>query len=338
MRSVAFDFQRGSLIERRLADPADPAPREILFRILSVGVCGTDRDIAAGLLGEPPAGSGELVIGHEALGEVVACGADARRFVPGDWVVPMPRRSCPERCASCRGGRRDLCLTLRYSERGIFREHGYFTEYAIDHEDDLIAAPRALGGDAVLLEPMSVVEKAVARAVATEQAGGRRALVLGLGPIGILTAAALAVRGFEVTVHSAEDAAHPRVGLLRPLEIRYSERLPGEPFDTIVEAAGSGELALAALRTLAPCGSMVIVGARDVAGTFPFLGLLVKNQTVSGIVNASREHFDSAGEDLLRVPAQLRAGLIQRFGFEEFRNTLAAAPVAAAKAIHMIAG
>jgi threonine dehydrogenase-like Zn-dependent dehydrogenase len=334
MRSVAADFGTRRLSVRDIAEPGPPGNNQVLLRIATVGVCGTDRDIATFKVGEPPRDDPFLVIGHEGVAQVVECGP-AVDMAPGDWVVPMVRRACVPPCDQCAAGHRDLCLTQGFSERGIWRAHGYFTEYAVDDASDLVRVDAAMVEHAVLIEPLSVVEKAVSRAMDVLQGCGRRALVLGLGPIGILAACALRLKGFEVTVFSAEPPSHPRVHLLGLQEIRYTDRLEGLT-DLIIEAAGSGELALAALRHLAPCGAMVIIGARNTTGTFPFLDLLVRNQTVAGIVNAGTRHFDAAREDLPRIPEPVRSGMIERFGFKDFEATLSGNSRAAPKAVHMI--
>ena len=336
MRSVTADYDSRSLVEREIAEPSSPGPGEVLLRIAAVGVCGTDRELASFTLGEPPAGESFLVIGHEALAQVVECGSGVVDIAPGDWVVPTVRRSCPSMCPQCAAGRRDLCLTLRFSERGIWRAHGYFTEYALDQPGDLIPVPPALAEHGFLIEPLSVVEKAVSRAMHLMQSTGRRALVLGLGPIGILAAAALVLRGFDVTVFSAEPPGHPRTALLAIQNVHYTNVLGTGTSDVIIEAAGSGELALAALKLLAPCGVMIVLGARNVIGSVPFIDLLEKNQTVAGIVNASRADFDAAVEDLHRIPASVRSGMIQRFSFGDFASTLSGAGGAAPKAVHVV--
>ena len=120
MRAVALDYETRSLNRLDLPEPEPPGPDEVLFRVLATGVCGTDRDLAEFRFGHPPPGERHLVLGHEALGQVVAAGsAGSAGLKPGDWVAPMVRRACAPACMSCARGRRDLCLTGGYTERGI---------------------------------------------------------------------------------------------------------------------------------------------------------------------------------------------------------------------------
>ena len=230
MRALALDFERRSLAEREVPEPVIETGTQVLLRIREVGVCGTDRELAEFQFGFPPAGSDYLVIGHEAIGEVQEAGSDVRDLRPGDWVVPMVRRNCRPPCPSCVRGRRDLCTSGTLQERGIFGFHGYFCETAVDDVEDLVPVPASLADKAVLIEPLSVVEKAVEMALRLHQGEPRRALVLGAGPIGILAATILRLRALEVKVHSLEPATHPRAKLIESQGIEYLTSVaPAEP-------------------------------------------------------------------------------------------------------------
>ena len=337
MRSVALDLERRVLAERDIPEPERVTPNGVLFRIDQVGVCGTDRDMVAFRMRRPANDVPWIVIGHEALGQVVECGDSVEGLARGDWVVPMVRRGCQPPCPSCARGRPDLCLTYRYSERGLFGENGYFTEYAVDEASDLVRVPESLVDIAVLMEPMSVVEKAIGRALEVRQTEENTALVLGLGPIGMLTAMALQLRGFKVRVFSRELEDHPRARLLTSLGIEYTRSLD-EPADLIIEAAGSSELALSAIRLLAPCGVFVTLGAQRAKGELSFIDLIVGNQTIVGSVNASRDSFERGVRDLAAIDARALLAMIRRFGFGDYHRTLTEPSDIEPKFVHMIAG
>jgi threonine dehydrogenase-like Zn-dependent dehydrogenase len=336
MRSVVLDFERQTVGECDRPQPEGVSPAQVLFRIHEVGVCGTDRDLAAFKMRRPTQKVSSLVLGHEALGQVVRCGRDVHALSEGDWVVPTVRRGCRPACSSCARGRPDLCTSFRYTERGIVGADGYFTEYAVDDASDLIRVPPSLLDFAILIEPMSVVEKAVARALAVRQSDDASALVLGLGPIGMLASLILKRRGFAVRVSSAEPEDHPRVGLLRSQGIGYSRLLSGSA-SLIVEAAGAADLALAALKCLAPCGVFVTLGAQSAPGEFSFIDLIVGNQTIVGSVNASRESFAAALSDLAALDDRVLRAMIRRFAFSDYRRTLFELPAAEPKFVHVIA-
>src|SRR5438094_3441545 len=209
--------------------PTLGAPTDVRLRMLDVGVCGTDREICAFQYGTPPAGSEHLVIGHESLGEVVEVGSAVSRVKPGDLVITMVRRPClHEDCMACRAGRQDFCYTGDFSERGIKGLHGFMTETVVDDERYMHVVPRALRDVAVLVEPLTIAEKALIQVdqvqqrlpwiCAVEPGKARqtchRAVVIGAGPVGLLGAMALTARGFDTSVYSREPAPNPKSDLL----------------------------------------------------------------------------------------------------------------------------
>jgi threonine dehydrogenase-like Zn-dependent dehydrogenase len=337
MRAVVLEYAGRRLGLREVAEPQSLSRSQVLLRIHEVGVCGTDRELALFQLGFPPPAEDYLVIGHEALGQVVDTGPEVRKLQRGDWVVPMIRRACRPACAACARGRRDLCVSPGMRERGIFGLHGYFAEYAVDDEDDLVPVPPSLADRAILIEPLSVVEKAVAMALRAHEPGAGSALVLGAGPIGILAALALQIRGLEVAVHSLEPPDHPRAALLREAGFEYLPELGVRRADIVIEATGSAASALAGIGQLAPLGVCVILGANDGAGQFPFRQLITGNQCVLGSVNASPEAFAAAQEDLARFDRGIVEGLIRRLPFSNFEESILGPPALSPKLVHVVA-
>ncbi len=187
----------------------------------------------------------------------------------------------------------------------------------------------------MLIEPLSVAEKAIVRALAVHEGEPRTAVVLGLGPIGILAAMALKVRGYSVRVQSLEPADHPRAAMLKLQEIPYEQGLTGSA-DIVIEATGSTEAALAALQQMPPLGVMVVLGAPDGTGAVPFLRMIVNNQTVVGCVNASGESFRTAVEDLDRFERRALAALISRRRFSDLQKSLTGPALVAPKVVHVV--
>ena len=335
MKALAVNFEARSLDWIEQEAPEFYANRDVLYRVHEVGVCGTDRALASFRIGAPPQGETRLVLGHEALGQVLETGSGVTTLNRGDWVAPTVRRACKPPCSSCARGRRDLCISGKYTERGILRLNGYFTEQAVDFEEDLVRVPLKLVDFGVLIEPLSVAEKAIARALAVHEGEPRTALVLGLGPIGMLTAMALKARGYGVRVHSLEPADHPRVAILRLQEIPYEPVLT-ESADLVIEAAGSTEVALSALQKMPPLGVMVVLGASDGAGPIPFLRMIINNQTIVGSVNADGEAFRAAVQDLARFDRRALAALITRARFSDLEKSLAGPPMVAPKIVHVL--
>lgn len=338
MKAVGLDYTSRRLCVRDLPQP-EPREDQVLLEVVEVGVCGTDRELAHFHLGYPPEGEDFLTLGHEALARVVAVGAAVRDLQRGDWVAPTVRRSCRPACVSCARGRRDLCVSGNWNDRGVTGEHGYFARYAVDLPEDLVVIPPALVDRAVLMEPLSVVEKAMATALRFHESGARTALVLGAGPIGILSAMVLQQRGLDVTIASLEDEAAPRVKLIRRAGLGYRQGLEGLGLaDIVVEATGSPRAAAAGLHFLAPLGVYALIGGSNATGDFPFREMVLKNQLVFGSVNASPEAFQAGLKDLAAFDGTVVAGLLHRLAFDDFESSIVAPPGEAVKLVHRISG
>ena len=332
MRALLIDHDRRELREGDLPEPRREDEDDVLFRVRQVGVCGTDRELAAFRFGYGPAGQSFLVPGHEAVGEVIEGGSS---FAAGDIVVPSVRRSCHPPCASCQAGRRDLCLSRNCIERGIFGAHGYFTELAVDRAEDLIRIPRDAAEFAVLVEPASVVEKAVEMALRLHQGQPRVALVVGAGTIGLLAAMVFRLRGLEVDIASMEPQGSPRARLAEAAGARYLTK-PDRPVDIAIEAAGAPEAAAAGFEALAPLGVLILLGALEWKGPVRLWNLIGGNQIVAGSVNASPAAFRRAAEDLPLMPPDILRSMIERRPFRDFRRSFVGEPSAAPKIVHEI--
>src|SRR5271165_6742815 len=310
-------------------EPGISQPDQVLLRMLDVGICGTDWEICTFEYGTPPPGDDRLVIGHEALAEVVATGSAVERFQPGDLVVPSVRRPCPHPgCLACRSGHQDYCYTGDFTERGIKEAHGYMTEYVVDRERYMNVVPPDLREIAVLAEPLTIAEKALAQIFwmmqhrppwldpqtpAQERGSGLSALVIGIGPVGLLGAMTLATAGFSTYVYSRELPPNPRIDLVDAIGATYvssqattfpelAERMGN--IDLIYEAVGHSHFALQALPVLGTNGIFVTTG---VPGLQAFIeadparlmrDMVLKNQVLLGTVNAGPEAFAAALRDL----------------------------------------
>jgi threonine dehydrogenase-like Zn-dependent dehydrogenase len=328
----------------------------VLLRIREVGVCGTDRDIAAGAYGDPPEGERYLVVGHEAIGEVVEVGTSVNRFRKGDLVVPTVRRPCRGvPCRACAMGRPDYCATGEFAARGIRGAHGYLAERVVDEQRYMVPVPAELRDVAVLTQPLSLAEAALKRVEEYQrrlpwaeeyegQAGrptARRAVVIGAGPVGALAALALEVRGFDTVIHSREPRAK-KSALAEAFGIGWSssrdetiEELARRigAIDVVLEASGASPLAFEALAALGPNGVFVFTGIpgrkgpvpRELAGVMP--GIVIRNQAVLGVTNPSADDYRAAVQDLAlfarRWPALLPQLVTTRAPFDDAREVLA---------------
>jgi glucose 1-dehydrogenase len=352
--AVVPDRREVKVVEQK--EPAIAAPGEVKLRILEVGVCGTDREICSFQYGTPPADSDHLVIGHESLGEVMEVGDKVARLRRGDLVVPTVRRPCPHKtCAACRAGRRDFCYTGDFTERGIKQAHGFMTEVVVDDEAYMNLVPRELREVAVLVEPLTIAEKALLQidqiqqrlpwacpAHPKEKAGHcHKAVVLGAGPVGLLGAMALRVAGLNTCVYSREGAGDPKARLVESIGARYisAQDCPVEGLaemlgniDLVYEATGASQLAFKVINVLGTNGVFVFTGVPGRKGPVSIdtdlimRNLVLKNQVLFGTVNAGKEAFEAAIRDLgifmKRFPAAVRSMITGRHPIQAHRDLL----------------
>lgn len=321
----------------RIIDVPEPQiqkPDEIKAQVLCVGICGTDREETSGGRADAPPGEKELIIGHEMLGKVVQVGKEVRDFQPGDYVVFTVRRGCGS-CAACKMFRFDMCTTGNYTERGIKGRHGFEAEYVVDQECYAIKAEKSI--ISVLTEPMSVVEKAIDEATLLQTArlpyfkgwNGATAVVAGLGPIGLLAALILSLRGAKVLGVDIVDANSPRVKIFQAFGGVYNPPKI-QNVDLIVEAAGVAKLDFDLLELLGINGAYVLTGVpgaqRPVCVDAATLmrKLVLKNQVMVGSVNASIEHFKRGIEDLAAAskkwPGVVEKMISQRYPYKDFQR------------------
>jgi glucose 1-dehydrogenase len=337
-------------------EPSIVSPTDVKLRMIDVGVCGTDKEIVTFAYGTPPVGSPYLVIGHESLGEVIEIGSAVKSIKKGDLVVTMVRRPCdhPE-CIACRAGRQDFCYTGDYTERGIKGRHGFMTEYVVDDEKYMNLAPAELRDVAVLVEPLTIAEKAIEQLWQVQSRlpwgcptqGGKagqychRALVLGAGPVGLLGAMALVLAGFQTHVYSKNPQQSRQADLCKSFGANYlcSDDNPVDALpttigniDLVYEAVGASSLAFDVMRVLGTNAVFIFTGVPgrkapiQVDTDLIMRDFVLKNQVIFGTVNAGKQAFQDAIKDLTafrqKWPDAVKNLITGRFKIDQVINLL----------------
>jgi len=249
----------GDLEVQERPDPV-PSPHEVLVRVASVGVCGSDvHYFEHGRIGRFTVDA-PLVLGHEASGQVVGLGPAVSRLTLGQRVSLEP--GVPDfTCYQCLAGRYNLCTGMRFFATPPI--DGAFAELVTMHELFAHPVPDQLSDDAAaLLEPLSVGLWACRKAAVT---AGSRVLVTGAGPVGLVAAqCALGLGASEVTV---TDVNGYRLQLAQDLGVTSTvdssttslAECGVEP-DVLLECSGRPEAIADALPTVARAGRVVLVG------------------------------------------------------------------------------
>jgi threonine dehydrogenase-like Zn-dependent dehydrogenase len=352
MKAITVVPQTTNVELKSVAEPAIISANEIKMRVWEVGICGTDREEAEGGRAEAPAGKKDLVMGHEMFGQVMETGAAVQSAGVGDYGVFTVRRGCGQ-CAACLKNRSDLCLSGNYTERGIKGADGYQAQFVVDHEQFFVKVPSEIINIGVLTEPMSVAAKAIDEAVIIQSARlqdilsgknwltGKKALVAGLGPIGLMAAFALRLHGAHVTGLDIVDADSLRVDLLKRIGGNYIDgrnvkttdidEAFGE-FDFVFEATGIEKLQFQLIDTLGPNGIYVATGISGADRPLTMNAgelmnqLVLKNQVVLGSVNASIAHYKMAVDYLQQSQQQwpdvITKVITRRVPYSSFQRSL----------------
>lgn len=291
-----------------------PDGRGVLVKILQVGVDGTDKELLLGEYGNAPPDCDFLVLGHESFGRVVEVGPNVSELAPGDYVVATVRR---------RGGSifdtigdYDMTSEDTYYEHGINLLHGYLTEYYVEHPDYIIKVPPRLKHVGVLLEPISVVEKGILQAFEIQRRlkvwQARKTAVMGAGPIGLLSALALRLRGYDVSVFARTPKPLRSAGLIEEIGARYISTREMSvadastqygPFDLIIEATGASSVVFESMHVLAKNGVLILTSITGGSKKFEIEGdrlnidFVLGNKVMFGTVNAHRGYFEAGVSD-----------------------------------------
>jgi scyllo-inosose 3-dehydrogenase len=264
-----------------LPDPS-PAPDELLIRVRACGICGSDlhfveRD-ADGYMRYPGMVAAPVVTGHEFAGIVEAVGSAVTGFEPGDAVCSEEIAWCGE-CLACRAGRPNNCT--RIEELG-FTFDGAHAElvrtrsrycWSLAPLRDAGLAPETVFRAGALVEPTSVAYIAMF-VTAGGFLPGSSVAVVGAGPIGLaavaLARAAGASRILSMEVEEGRRRLASAMGadtVIDPRGMGADERRDaiaawsrGRGVDMWVEASGSPGVVEVMAATVAPAGSIVLVG------------------------------------------------------------------------------
>ena len=263
-------------------DP-EPGQGEVLIRVRTAGICGSDLHIYQGERADVQL---PRVMGHELAGEVVALGEGVTRFSIGDRVTVDPVVSCGS-CPSCKRGFPNLCSSVACL--GCQVEGGFQDLVAIP-EKSVYSIPADVPWEmACMMEPFSIAAEVLSR---SEAKPGDRALVFGAGTIGLCILQGLKSRGVEVMITDRVpfrlekarelDAARTVDAGQEDLAAAVAEFTDGFGLDVIVEAVGIPALFEQSLDLAAPGGRVVILGFNGEPARIPELPITRKELKVIG--------------------------------------------------------
>ncbi len=250
-------------------DAGEMAPGQVLVRVGMGGICGSDLHyFHHGGFGTVRI-KAPMVLGHEVAGTVAAVAPDVTSLAVGDRVAVNPSRPCGA-CRYCREGLPNQCLEMRFYGSAMRTPHveGAFRNVLLC---DAVQCVKVVDGVplrlAALAEPFSVGLHGVSRAGPLL---GKRVLVSGCGPIGVLAVAAARVHGAAEIV--ATDVVDEPLAIARALgashtinvaaERDWVQRYSADPgtFDVMLECSGNERALRDGLEVMRPRGVVVQLG------------------------------------------------------------------------------
>ncbi|MCX5580358.1 zinc-binding alcohol dehydrogenase family protein [Kaistia terrae] len=281
--------------------PEAPAAGWATVDVKHVGICGTDYHIFEG---KHPFLEYPRIMGHELSGVVSAVGPGVALKV-GTPVVVNPYISCGH-CVACRKGKPNCCTAIKVL--GVHTDGG-MAEQIVMPEGNLYPAEGLSLRDAAMVEFLAIGAHAVRRA----QPEGGRALVVGIGPIGLGVAIFARIAGLEVTLldSSEERLAFARdtlgfknTALTGPdAQKTLMAETNGDGFDVVFDATGNGQAIEAGFAMVAHGGAYVLVSIVKDRISFSDPEFHKREMMLIGSRNATKIDFD-------HVVASIKAGLV----------------------------
>lgn len=322
-----------ALGKMEIEDCEMPSPKagEVVIGIRYVGICGSDMHFfRAGRIGKKVIDR-PFVLGHEGAGVVTAVGEGVRGFAVGDRVVPEPGTPCGE-CPMCKTGRYNLCPDMRFlaspPNDGCLRRYMAYPARMVFHLPDEVSL---LHG--AMIEPLAVGLHAA------NEGGvklGKTAVILGGGPIGMMTL--LACRAMGAAKIIVSDLYENRLENARRLGAQATvcaaerdtvrevlRQTKGAGADIVFETAGSRATLQQAVQIVGRAGTIVQVGNQNEPVEIDFMPLMVREAAIKTIYRY-RNIFPMAIEALASGRIDLSLVEPSVFPFEQaehaFRYTI----------------
>lgn len=243
-------------------------PAEVLVRVRSAALCGTDLHILDWNTWAQGAGINlPLILGHECCGDIVSLGEGVFGLQVGDKVAVETHVPCGT-CEQCLNGEQHICNNL-----SLFGVHmnGCFAEYALVPSKCARTIPQDIDYDfGSMMEPIGTAFRAVLEA----QVGGLSVLVLGCGPIGLFAVSSAKTLGAGLILASDISSSRLKIAQklgadrsINPMEIDIAsciqEETDGYGVDVIIEASGNASALNQSFKSLKKGGTVVLIGLHD---------------------------------------------------------------------------
>ncbi|RFB79838.1 L-idonate 5-dehydrogenase [Methylovirgula sp. 4M-Z18] len=287
MKTLVIHAPKDLRIEDRAVESLGAG--QVAVRLAVGGICGSDLHyynhggFGTVRLREP------MILGHEVSGYIERIGAGVEGLREGQLVAVSPSRPCYT-CRYCREGLHNQCLNMRFYGSAMPFPHiqGAFREVLVADALQCVPAEGLSAAEAAVGEPLAVVLHA------TRQAGemlGKRVLITGCGPIGLLSilaarrAGAAEIVAVDLTDFTLDLAA--KIGADRTINTRSNPDglapyfANKGTFDVLYECSGAAAALSAGINALRPRGTIVQLGlGGDMS--LPMMAITAKELSLKG--------------------------------------------------------
>lgn len=268
-----------------------PTENEVLLKVKTIGICGTDIHAWAG---KQPYFSYPRILGHEICGDIVALGNNVTQFNLGQQAAVIPYVSC-QQCSACLDDRPNCCEKI--SVIGVHQDGG-MAEYIAVPATNVLLADAIPPEAAALIEPFAISAHAVRRA---ECVPGDSVLVVGGGPIGLGVAAIARADGVQVALadtqperrtHTEHQLGIPTLDPAHPhFDAQLRACFQGELPNKVIDATGNEYAMNNSVNLIRHGGHIIFVGLFKGNLSFPDPDFHKKETTMKGSRNATHEDF-----------------------------------------------
>ncbi|MCB6287999.1 alcohol dehydrogenase catalytic domain-containing protein [[Clostridium] scindens] len=317
----AIMTEPGNIIYQEVDIP-EAKPDQIKVKMKRIGICGSDIHVNHG---KHPYTSYPVVQGHEVSAEVVETGKDVTNCKVGDKVTIQPQVVCGK-CYPCTHGMYNDCEVLKVMG---FQTTGMASDYFVVDANKALVLPEEMSWDhGAMIEPLAVAVHAVRRYAADMT--GKKAVVLGGGPIGNLVAQTAKALGAEVVLLSElsayrlDTAKKCGIATVNPSEEDLLEAIIeacGEDrADVIFECIGINPTMKQAIAYARKGSHIVVVGVFGDLATVDMAAVQDHELTLLGSAMYREEDYIKAIELVAAGKIEFEALITHRFGFREFKK------------------
>ncbi len=322
---VQYDLKPRSVELRELPIP-EIGEDEVLLQVGAVSVCGSDVHQYHG--SQSWSVQTPVVLGHEFGGVVARVGKRIRNFTEGDRVVSETAASVCGQCMCCRAGEYNLCPKRQgfgYGINGAMANFVRVPERCLHHIPDSLPFERA-----ALTEPCCVAYNCVA--IKSKVRPGDTVVVLGPGPIGLLSAEMARLNGAGNLIIAGLAQDEPRLAAARELGVTAALNIQemnlvdsvksigdGLGAHLVVDAAGASSALKVALDIVRPGGQITKVGWGPQPLNFSLDPLVQKAVTLQGSFSHTFQNWEQVVAMLASGQINLRPVISRVAGLEDWQ-------------------